>query len=296
MLAPVWACWQGHVGHVFLGYKHPHWTDDPFRWPAAGNHAVAQDIERFDAQGYDVYFTPGVYDGASHTADRLLTDNVLWADLDKYESNSVMRERIKQLPPTYAWRSSENCCQAVWVMPTPPRGVLNVYGPGGINNALTNWLQADSSGFDAATFLRVPGTANNKDKPGRRGWRWDKRPYHARYEVGWQDVFDVLGAPETFAHRAPRGRVRGRGPVASVDVTALYARVPENVWRHVMRDDIDASVDRSSLQYKRVCMLLEKSDLSVDEIVTLAAYSPLYDDRGDAYTDVYRIAAKRGRC
>ena len=291
-MAPVWECWLAYRGNVWLGYKRPESRalvpSGPIAWP--NKTEVLRRVAELEAKGYDVYFTPAVFRPGTKrmvSADAITTE-VLWADLDR----KFNLEHLRELPPTWVWATSPGSFQAMWrIGPHADTTPGDLFRPGGYNQALTYYLDADKGGWFGAKFLRVPGTANHKPQYNLPAdWRGKVRKMHIGSTFTWSDVrrldgFEDLMRSLRIKHGPPTPTPPGK--LAPRDVEAVMRRLPASL-RHRCRH-VDAEDDRSGLRFQVTRWLLEKGG-TVNDALTVAYEYLDWDDR--AFRDVTGIAGK----
>lgn len=136
------------------GKRRGGFTEGPaFEWPKGKAEIVEYLLENQDK---DLYWTTSIFEFPSRKEEHALNEHALWADLDEADP----RFFDDDYRPTIAWESSPGRFQCLWL---PSMG--NFKGasePGGINQKLTYYVDADPSGWDTVQLLRIPGGFNHK--------------------------------------------------------------------------------------------------------------------------------------
>ena len=148
--------WDGYVGTVHTPRhrtgqdgswaEHPHAYTDDGQILLAIAHSVSVDIDN----GYDVYFSPVVFDG-TRTEARATGSNWAWSDLDAVDPRDIVPR------PTIAWESSPGRYQALWAV-----GSTTATTASHLSKQLAYTLGADKGCWNVSRVLRIPGSINHK--------------------------------------------------------------------------------------------------------------------------------------
>lgn len=171
--------WEGLTGKVCIAAAKP---DKGFKevlvqWPAKRDQLVTE-IAGLTASGYDVYFSPAIYneDATRRGQDTFKESRVHWVDYDGGAPNTAEWLEGKKAPsPSLIIQSSVEGRQHVyWRRETP--GQLREIEE--VNRGLAAALGADLSGWDGPQLLRVSGTLNHGvDMRGNtKPWLRDNKP------------------------------------------------------------------------------------------------------------------------
>jgi RecA-family ATPase len=219
-----------------------------FQWPKDR----AKIIEHMKTnEDNDLYWCPMLFEYPRRQAGVAMDEKALWADLDEVDPHG-----LSEYQPTIAWETSPGRFQALWLVSSGD--ILGASRDGDINQAMTDYIGADPSGWDITQLLRIPGWKNHKPeyrskdgkpKQGKLLWT-DGRQYGA-------DEFNDL----------PRR-----------DVSALTGEVLEDEISRIDRHEV----------WGRVRLKVSKR---VRELVTARAAA---GDRSDALWEIERDLADAG--
>ena len=144
LLVKVWEEQPGEYFCISSRTRDKQWEDHFFR--RSQIRAIKSFIDKHLDR--DLYWCPHGFSRTRRLKDYAVIPNILWADLDE-----VNPSKIKPMP-TYAWESSPGRFAGLWKTKQPITEELN--------RRLTNFLGADSGGWDLTQVLRIPGSFNFK--------------------------------------------------------------------------------------------------------------------------------------
>ncbi len=180
-----------------------------FQWPQH-KASIARHCFKYESQGYEVYYSPVIYETPRPGKDNFKGSHVLWADYDgNAESVSVLTDRREGDPtgdspaaaagaPGITVRTSTaGRMHAYWVL---DEFVTDRDAIESGNRFLAYETQADTGGWDANQLMRPPYTTNfGYTKPERKG---------KTYEVVVDEISSRVVAWNSFrnkvAERLPR--------------------------------------------------------------------------------------------
>lgn len=153
--------WGSEEGFAYIALKSPQknqlstgsWHQKFFNWPDQAGEIVSYVLDK--RAEYEVYFGPALYREETATKEFVKGATVFWTEFD-----GKLPETLAQIPdPTLRIQSSDEFHQH-WYWRT--NRVVGVETLENHNRALTYFLGADVSSWDATQILRVPHTLNHK--------------------------------------------------------------------------------------------------------------------------------------
>jgi hypothetical protein len=155
--------WGDQEGYVFFPWidgtasnreeRIQSWHEDtPFKWPSERQQILDHMAAHTDD---DLYWCPTIFEEPRRIQEWAMEHYGLWADLDEVDPRE-----LEAFSPSYAWESSPGRYQGIWLLEEVRR--YNIADRGQENHKLTQYLEADPSGWDVTQLMRIPEWRNHK--------------------------------------------------------------------------------------------------------------------------------------
>lgn len=259
-------------------------------WPARRSDVIKY-AQGMDANGYDVFYGPALYqpDAPSAELPYIKSVNVRWVDIDGGAPLdwAEASERLGVPRPTMEIQSSVEDRQHVYWRTERTSDIDSVQDT---NRALAATIGADNSGWDGVQLLRIPGTHNYGfgSRGVRKPWAGTDGTPPATVAVRGGSPTRVVSDADFLGLREAERRVLERieisdvPPIAEVLALASWSKELFTQFTLTQSEATDSSRDKRSGALTRLAYLAAESGLTDPQM-----YAVLSDTatRWDKYTD-----------